>query len=70
MGSKAVAPPNRIANKSSEIAPSMTGRLRIKAMPPNSEASVSGSRDGSAAWARRMLDRKAPAPKKQSAAAA
>ncbi|MNP71834.1 hypothetical protein D3C76_1682780 [compost metagenome] len=39
-GSSAVAPPNSTANRSREIAPRMSGRLRMKRMPASSESSV------------------------------
>ncbi|MCY1444601.1 hypothetical protein D9M71_610820 [compost metagenome] len=39
-GSRAVAPPSNTANRSSEIAPRMSGRLRMKRMPAISESNV------------------------------
>ena len=39
-GSSAVAPPSSTANRSREMAPSTSGRLRIKRMPASSESSV------------------------------
>ncbi|MNP48988.1 hypothetical protein D3C76_1431440 [compost metagenome] len=39
-GSNAVAPPSRTANRSREMAPRMSGRLRMKRIPANSESSV------------------------------
>ncbi len=39
-GSRAVAPPRSTANRSSEIAPKMSGRLRMKRMPASSESRV------------------------------
>ena len=44
IGSSAVAPPSSTAKRSSEIVPSMTGRLRMKETPAKTEASVTGSR--------------------------
>ncbi|MNO81969.1 hypothetical protein D3C76_732280 [compost metagenome] len=38
-GSSAVAPPSSTANRSSEMAPKMSGRLRMKRMPASSESS-------------------------------
>ncbi len=42
MGSSAVAPPRSTAKRSSEIAPSSTGRLRIYEKPANSVAMLTG----------------------------
>lgn len=39
-GSRAVAPPRSTANRSREIAPKMSGRLRMKRMPASSESRV------------------------------
>ena len=39
-GSNAVAPPSSTANRSREIAPRISGRLRIKRMPASSESRV------------------------------
>ncbi|MNF95249.1 hypothetical protein D3C84_779910 [compost metagenome] len=39
-GSKAVAPPSSTANRSREIAPRISGRLRMKRIPASSESRV------------------------------
>jgi len=39
-GNSAVAPPSSTANRSREMAPRMSGRLRIKRMPASSESRV------------------------------
>ncbi|NRT92793.1 hypothetical protein B0I62_000394 [Clostridium beijerinckii] len=43
IGSKAVAPPNNTANKSSDIAPSIIGLLFIKDIPANKDFMLVGS---------------------------
>ena len=43
-GNSAVAPPNRTANKSSEIAPRITGLERTKRKPSKTLCQVTGSR--------------------------
>ena len=44
MGRSAVAPPSSTANRSSDIVPSSTRRLWMKATPENTVAMVIGSR--------------------------
>ncbi|MNC32556.1 hypothetical protein D3C75_809180 [compost metagenome] len=43
-GSNAVAPPNNTANRSSEMAPRMSGRLRMKRMPASSDSMLARPR--------------------------
>ena len=54
IGSSAVAPPSSTAKRSSEIAPSTGGRLRMKRMPANTESSV--TLPGGAGGARKRIN--------------
>ena len=69
IGSNAVAPPSNTANRSREMAPSTTGRVRMKWIPEKTDFSVVGSFRGMR-WANLTNPLNNPAPRKSAVATA